>query len=514
MTGFPSQPVFAQKSQLDDQRLAGEWLTTAIELDLPLFDAERPNIYTAQSFRHEPSNYSSHAYGLRTFQNDGSFQSMASSQPSASSFELNRQDHESSLGLNYCFGNETNRASPSCPRTVPNIHLRQSLPKDPFSQEDAFPPSYYELDAQYTPQSSSFDGFPSGPSSDALTRSQYSDRNFEIHAPRLPDCEHDFIASREMTPESDMKEEPYAKRIYRCLINAPGHTMVLRDIYEWFIMNTEKGKEPEASGWKNSIRHNLSMNKVGLVELVLVGLELTLVQAFEKVNQPQGDEQKKGCSWKLADFAVKDGVKSTTRYRAKAPNKRCARTRDPDQKRMEAGAKGGQASKKAAQRRSQRLREGSHLSGPTVRQLTTPIPPPVYEVPLLGFDVKAERQPSPYFVPHSSSPNYTHQQYSNVASTSAPHHAELLNLYSSPIVPANLRSYNHLSAFPQARHPTPNSDEPFFYDSPAESSDEPITPSPMGILRMPDPFWGSQGPVEQAPEPRMEFGPMGSAVSA
>jgi len=58
------------------------------------------------------------------------------------------------------------------------------------------------------------------------------------------------------------KEEPYAKLIFRCLLGAKDHTMVLRDIYNWFNDNTDKGRDKDARGWQNSIRHNLSMNAV------------------------------------------------------------------------------------------------------------------------------------------------------------------------------------------------------------------------------------------------------------
>jgi len=37
--------------------------------------------------------------------------------------------------------------------------------------------------------------------------------------------------------------------------------MVLKDIYQWFIDNTDKAALDQ-KGWQNSIRHNLSMNKV------------------------------------------------------------------------------------------------------------------------------------------------------------------------------------------------------------------------------------------------------------
>lgn len=59
--------------------------------------------------------------------------------------------------------------------------------------------------------------------------------------------------------------EPYAQLIYRALKSVPGHSMVLKDIYEWFEKNTDKPQtSTSAKGWQNSIRHNLSMNGVRL----------------------------------------------------------------------------------------------------------------------------------------------------------------------------------------------------------------------------------------------------------
>ena len=59
--------------------------------------------------------------------------------------------------------------------------------------------------------------------------------------------------------------EPYAQLIYRALMSAPGHRMVLKDIYEWFEKHTDKAKS-SSKGWQNSIRHNLSMNGVGFFD--------------------------------------------------------------------------------------------------------------------------------------------------------------------------------------------------------------------------------------------------------
>jgi hypothetical protein len=61
--------------------------------------------------------------------------------------------------------------------------------------------------------------------------------------------------------DSDKAEEPYAKLIHRALMEAPNHVLHLQEIYQWFLRNTDKGKSG-GTGWRNSIRHNLSMNAV------------------------------------------------------------------------------------------------------------------------------------------------------------------------------------------------------------------------------------------------------------
>lgn len=61
--------------------------------------------------------------------------------------------------------------------------------------------------------------------------------------------------------EDTKAELPYAKLIHKALMEAPNHAMSLQDIYKWFLDNTEKGNSI-GSGWRNSIRHNLSMNQV------------------------------------------------------------------------------------------------------------------------------------------------------------------------------------------------------------------------------------------------------------
>ncbi|KAG9241569.1 hypothetical protein BJ878DRAFT_427841 [Calycina marina] len=122
-------------------------------------------------------------------------------------------------------------------------------------------------------------------------------------------------SSREMTAaeaEYHGIDEPYAKLIHRALMSAPDHSMVLQEIYQWFRENTHRGAS-DTKGWMNSIRHNLSMNA-----------------AFKKTERKMpGDETKKSTEWVLEDFAIRDGVQSTTRYRRATGNKKFAKSETP-----------------------------------------------------------------------------------------------------------------------------------------------------------------------------------------
>ena len=177
---------------------------------------------------------------------------------------------------------------------------------------------------------------------------------------------------------------------------------------------------------------------------------------------------------------------------------------------MEAGAKGGQASKKAAQRRSQRLRDSSQLSSAGMHQLANSGPPPVYDVPLLGFDNRADRQASPYFLAQQSTAKYDQQPYAQRLPTNGVQRSHMLYLQRSPTSSARPDCYNHGSSFPQSKQPLHSPDGPFFYDSPADSGDEPITPSSLSIGRMPDPFWGPLSSVDHQDETEVGYGCMHS----
>lgn len=94
----------------------------------------------------------------------------------------------------------------------------------------------------------------------------------DLRTPNPPKLQRPFRETERSVPlDSDSESEgkqgepPYAKLIYRALMDAPDHQMVLKDIYEWIAQNTEKARDPAFKGWQNSVRHNLSMNGVRCV---------------------------------------------------------------------------------------------------------------------------------------------------------------------------------------------------------------------------------------------------------
>lgn len=172
---------------------------------------------------------------------------------------------------------------PDCPRSVPHINFHNTM--DSLEEPRSLPPSAYHLDPQVPHHPMNF---PAQPTPYPLQEQEVGNLqnhhpvdSIEMYAQDDPDApasaltDHKGFYRCPSTPfggnseiESPCedynldRDEPYAQRIFRCLKEAPNHTMVLKDIYNWFRENTDKGKDPNVKGWQNSIRHNLSMNKV------------------------------------------------------------------------------------------------------------------------------------------------------------------------------------------------------------------------------------------------------------
>jgi len=140
------------------------------------------------------------------------------------------------------------------------------------------------------------------------------------------------------------------------------------------------------------------------------------MQAFRKTERKTpGDETKKSTEWVLEDFAIKDGVQSTTRYRKGTGAKKFIKSENPQPARQTSGRKGGISASKNKLQRHQRVRDISdsrrsiprhqilHSQFPSqmrsMRQ-SSPLTPPNNEMPPACnpyYFAKAEPQPeNPY----------------------------------------------------------------------------------------------------------------------
>ncbi|KAK5077043.1 Forkhead transcription factor [Lithohypha guttulata] len=86
----------------------------------------------------------------------------------------------------------------------------------------------------------------------------------------------------DMPTVSDDGQKPpysYAQMIGMAILRAPGRRLTLASIYDWIATTFAFYREDPKTGWHNSIRHNLSLNK-----------------AFIKQERPKSDAGK-GCYW-------------------------------------------------------------------------------------------------------------------------------------------------------------------------------------------------------------------------
>ena len=87
---------------------------------------------------------------------------------------------------------------------------------------------------------------------------------------------------KEYVPEEERKPPySYASLIRLAILNSPGQKATLSDIYKWIQDQFLYYKNQINIGWKNSIRHNLSLNK-----------------CFMKVSRSRHDPGK-GCYWAI-----------------------------------------------------------------------------------------------------------------------------------------------------------------------------------------------------------------------
>ena len=150
-----------------------------------------------------------------------------------------------------------------------------TLQLQPAFSPQSFPSPAYMGDtsaSQYTYASTSFSSTPS-PYSTSPSLEQCSSYVPWPPSPDYVQSDYGYVSPHgsfrhEGEVEESFCDKPYARLIYEALMQAPGHRMMLREIYDWFQRNTTKPCESGSNGWQNSIRHNLSMNQVCFVHLL------------------------------------------------------------------------------------------------------------------------------------------------------------------------------------------------------------------------------------------------------
>ncbi|KAJ3488115.1 hypothetical protein NLG97_g6260 [Lecanicillium saksenae] len=162
--------------------------------------------------------------------------------------------------------------------------------------------------------------------------------------------------------DGDINNLPYSKLLWMAFMSSHTKRLSLRQIYEWFEINTNKPNNNK--GWQNSIRHNLSMNG-----------------AFQKAPfKEDGSESRRATEWILVDSAVKEGIKSTTRYRRNTGRSKASAI---DRERMHSSYSGGRRAAMGYSPRGrdrlyrQRFQLHGMPSGPPLMYGSPVTPPPL-----------------------------------------------------------------------------------------------------------------------------------------
>ncbi|QIW99573.1 hypothetical protein AMS68_005091 [Peltaster fructicola] len=256
-----------------------------------------------------------------------------------------------------------------------------------------------------------FTSYPSPPVRSNITHNEHQD---DVRP------ERDASEGFEIVSETD---PCYARLLWQCLREAPGHTLSLKDIYAWIRSHTQKARDPKNKGWQNSVRHNLSMNA-----------------AFERVANTSNGEGKKGSLWRLTEHAAEVGVISTTRYR-RDPKRKPERRGLPAPKRQMSGAKGGAATRAAVHHK--RLQEArARLSRPmntnAHRHYTTTPESNSASPAHMMAPYPVGHPPGPYFINGPTSPTTNEQSPFSLSPCTPP----------APLLPTHIREQKgHLRGF-------------------------------------------------------------------
>lgn len=190
----------------------------------------------------------------------------------------NQREVYSSMTCPRTFGQETDRAVKTAVGSALQAHPPSAYYLDPskhLAPSSMLPYHQNQFEHSDLPEMSSMYPSlePSSIYSPALSRSLSQSTRAEMCQAITPEPTDSYeiisdpadLHIEEIDADGGVNSEPYAQLIYRALKSAKDHRMVLKEIYKWFEKHTDKAKNTDSKGWQNSIRHNLSMNGVGLL---------------------------------------------------------------------------------------------------------------------------------------------------------------------------------------------------------------------------------------------------------
>lgn len=171
----------------------------------------------------------------------------------------------------------------------------ESLTYSTCSQE--LSPSIDLLKQEKTDVIFSQENIPSTLDEKSVKKSSQSSKISSRHKDRRKNFFMELLDSLQITTGISGKPYSYAQLITYAIATSSTQKMTLSELYKWCMDNFPYFKETPSQGWKNSIRHNLSLNR-------------NFIRVPRPVNEPG-----KGSYWTLNRARIKSEMKALNRTR-------------------------------------------------------------------------------------------------------------------------------------------------------------------------------------------------------
>ncbi|XP_065127867.1 uncharacterized protein [Paramisgurnus dabryanus] len=184
--------------------------------------------------------------------------------------------------------NHSESLSLSLSLTQPAAVLHASLPLSPTTPTHSFPPSY--LQSSSTPQVSGGSHClnpTTASDQDDLTCLSWLHQRGNLlplqpmpRVTNLPQPLHTF-STQSVPPCPAKPPYSFSSLIFMAIEDSPEKRLPVKDIYEWIVNNFPYYREA-SSGWRNSVRHNLSLSK-----------------SFQRIHRDKSQSVGKGSLWRV-----------------------------------------------------------------------------------------------------------------------------------------------------------------------------------------------------------------------